>query len=142
MNRDKRLSVPRWCLLVAAVGTLAAGCSKHNEATRFIYRADEALTARSSSEYSVANRYRTADCREWRRFMGRKKIDERKWKFGCLNSATLVVSAADKRDLLGGRSLRPSEGWEAVKVLADDRKGTLDPGKTSTDKSATTRGVR
>lgn len=138
MKRIDRLPALRWCLMIAVAGTLVAGCSRHSETGRFINRADEALTAREPASLSHANRFPTADCREWRQFSSRRDFDERTWRFGCLNSATLRVSVANKRDLVRGRSLRTSEGWEAQKVLTDYREGKLDPGQVDTSKSATT----
>ncbi|MEQ8701465.1 MAG: hypothetical protein RLT05_33510 [Bauldia litoralis] len=138
MKRIDRLPGMRWCLVLATAGALVAGCSKHGETARFINAADEKLTAREPANLSPANRVVTANCREWRKFSSREDFDERRWRFGCMNSATLRVSVADKRDLDGGRKLRRSEGWEAQKVLTDYRDGKLDPGQVDTSKSATT----
>lgn len=141
MKQTFRLSGLRWFLALAAIGLVAAGCSKRSETGQFIYRVDEALTAKAPSKTSAVNRYPaypTAHCQEWKRFMSRKETNQRYWKFGCLNAATLAVSVSDKRDLTRGRSLRPSEGWEAVRTMTLDRGGKLDPGQVDTSKSATT----
>lgn len=141
MTRTNRVKGLRRGLVLAA-GLLAAGCSKHGETARFIDRADEAVTAHASATLSPANRYPTANCREWRKLMSRRDFDERYYRFGCINSATLSVSVSNRRDLEGGRPLRPSAGWEAVKTSTDDREGKLDPGQVDTSKSATTSGAK
>jgi hypothetical protein len=138
MRQHNRIGGLRWGLLLAGLAVVAAGCSKHGEAARMVYDVDEALTAKAPPSASPANRHPNAGCREWRRFMSRKDTRERYWKFGCVNAASLVVSVSNKRDLEGGRPLRPSEGWEAVKTMKDDREGKLEPGQVDTSKSATT----
>jgi hypothetical protein len=137
MTRIVQRSTLGWGLVVAA-GLLAAGCSQHGEPVGFIKRADDALTAKAAPATSPYKTHPSAYCPEWRKLMGGRRINEDKWKFGCATTAGLVVSVADKRDLKGGRKLKPSEAWEAVKTMTDDREGKLEPGKIDTSKSATT----
>jgi len=137
MTRFVQRSTLGWGLVLAA-GLLAAGCSQHGETAGFIHRADNALTAKVGPSTSPYKTHPSAYCPEWRKLVGDGRIHEDKWKFGCATTAGLVVSVADKRDLRGGRKLKPSEAWEAVKTMTDDREGKLEPGKVDTSKSATT----
>jgi type IV pilus biogenesis protein CpaD/CtpE len=137
MTRIDHRSTLRRCLVVAA-GLLAAGCSANSQTGRWIRHTDDVLTAKVTPSTSPYKRHPSAYCPEWTKLMGDTRIREDDWEFGCATTAGLVVSVSDKRDLAGGRRLRPSEGWEAVKVMTDDREGKLEPGKVDTSKSATT----
>jgi type IV pilus biogenesis protein CpaD/CtpE len=138
MRHIDRLSTGRFLIALIASGLVAAGCANHDSSASFIDRADRALTAKVPPDTSPYVRYPSTRCPEWRKFLGHRRINGDKWKFGCVDSASLVVSVSNKRDLRGGRRLRPSQAWEAVKTHADDKAGKLDPGQVDTSKSSTT----
>lgn len=138
MNRIDRFPKGRLCIVLVAAGLVASGCAKDHSVGSFIHRADRALTAKVPPDTSPYVRYPSTRCPEWRKFLGHRRINEDKWKFGCVDSASLLVSVSNKRDLRGGRRLRPSQGWEAVKTHADDKAGKLEPGQVDTSKSSTT----